>query len=78
VHTEECGKEDESHERQPFQVLEYLAVKADQGGYEEHGEETDRQPGGRYVSVAKGCEGYTHIVVTRLKSGSKATAATMG
>lgn len=39
VHTEESGEEYECDECQPFQVLEYLAVEADQGGCEEDGEE---------------------------------------
>lgn len=39
MHTEESGEEYECDECQPFQVLEYLAVEADQGGCEEDGEE---------------------------------------
>lgn len=77
--TKEDGEKDECSDVENLEVLESLTVQADEGGRHEHGEESDGQPEHlQYQHVLAEAVVSTYMVVTRLRSVSKATPTTVG
>jgi hypothetical protein len=76
--TEEYGETDKRSDVEYFEVLEPLAVHADKGGHHEDCEESDGQPKVGESASRKARLTFTNMVVTRLRSVSKATPTRVG